>query len=176
MPVQPDKLPVGATGENLDTVAVTTTAGVGLHREVVALADPEFADAIARVTNDEPAVDEMGVVVRQTSKPAQTATALGTASGTTVIVTPASGNKIRLYWYSLQARPTNSAMVTAGLRFGAAGKNIHTHELSQYGGLFAHSFKAADGYVEGAVNEAIYISQDAAQPVRANIDYEEVTP
>ena len=92
----------------------------------------------------------------------------------TPFVTPSVGKRIRITWYSLQASPENSATVVAGICFGLVGPNIHTWELSKYGAIIAHNFKAADCYVEGAVDEILYLDQDIAQIVRGNINYEEV--
>lgn len=58
------KVEIGDTGEFLDGVKVTTPAGVGLFRETQVAADPTEAEALARVKNEAPAVDDYGLVVR----------------------------------------------------------------------------------------------------------------
>jgi len=57
-------LDVGATGEKLETVLVTTGAGANLHREGVVTSDPIDAAARARVRNADPASDDHGQVMR----------------------------------------------------------------------------------------------------------------
>ena len=64
MAVTPDKVQIGSSNDFLDGVAVDTAAGTGLFRETVVAADPEDGDALARVRNDAPAVDDYGSVVR----------------------------------------------------------------------------------------------------------------
>lgn len=58
------KVEIGGTGEFLDGVKVTTPAGVDLFRETQVAADPTEAEALARVKNEAPAVDDYGLVVR----------------------------------------------------------------------------------------------------------------
>ncbi len=49
MAIVQSSIPIGDTGESLDSVEVTTPAGAGLHRETVVIADPETPDALVRV-------------------------------------------------------------------------------------------------------------------------------
>ena len=49
--LEPGSLPVGDTGENLDTTIVETTVG-DVHREAVFVADPINPDARANVVKD----------------------------------------------------------------------------------------------------------------------------
>jgi len=95
-------------------------------------------------------------------------------SGDTIVATPASGKKIRLWWYNMGAHPANSAHVVAGLKFGVSGTPFNETPLSQYGAATAHSFKSGRSYIEGAVDESLYIALDTAQLVYVNIDYEEI--
>ena len=64
MAIEPSFIPIGDTGEFLDSVQVDTPAGTGLHRETVVFADPENPAGLARVTNAPPATDAYGGVVR----------------------------------------------------------------------------------------------------------------
>ncbi len=115
----------------------------------------------------------------QAQPPSQKVLALSvdaTSSGTTTVKAPASGRALRLYYYSLSADPENTAKVKAGLRWTAAGANFAAANLSQYGGVFAHSYKNGDSYVQGGVDEALVVNLSAAQLVTVNIDYEEINP
>lgn len=64
MAVVPGVIPIGETGESLDSVLVDTPAGAGLHRETVVLADPENPAGLARVKTLETPLDvlDYGVV------------------------------------------------------------------------------------------------------------------
>ena len=64
MAVTPDKVQIGSSNDFLDGVAVDTAAGTGLFRETVVAADAENGEALARVRNTTPAVDDYGSVVR----------------------------------------------------------------------------------------------------------------
>ena len=64
MAVTPDKVQIGTSADYLDGVSVDTAAGTGLFRETVVAADPENGEALARVRNTTPAVDDYGSVVR----------------------------------------------------------------------------------------------------------------
>lgn len=58
------KVGVPGTTDNMEGVAVTTTAGVNLFREGVVVSDPVTADARARVLNTAPGPSDYGQVVR----------------------------------------------------------------------------------------------------------------
>lgn len=96
--------------------------------------------------------------------------------GNTLIVAPASGKAIRLWWHSVTAHADNSATVVAGLRFGPSGTDFWAQSLSKYGQGAAHGYKSGDAYYQGGVDQILYVNLDAAQLVYVNIDYEEVTP
>jgi len=64
MAVRPGFIPIGETGEFLDSVQVDTPAGADLHRETVVFADAENPAGLAKVTNAPPAEDAYGAVVR----------------------------------------------------------------------------------------------------------------
>lgn len=64
MATRPGFIPIGETGEFLDSVQVDTPAGNDLHRETVVFADPENPLGLAKVTNTTPASDAYGGVVR----------------------------------------------------------------------------------------------------------------
>ena len=175
------KIPVGDTGKDLRTVQQTTAAGI-VHTEAVFLADPDNALAKQAVINAAPADDEYGVAVKlagsaNVAEGAVTPeTVTASATGETTVVSPSAGKAIRLWWFHLQAKSTNSAEVTASLRFGSGSADFFTTDLSQYGGGIAHNYKAGRGYHQGAADQPLIVNLSAAQTVYANVDYEEITP
>lgn len=58
------KVGVPGTSDNMEGVAVTTTAGANLFREGVVVSDPVIADARARVLDSTPSASDYGQVVR----------------------------------------------------------------------------------------------------------------
>lgn len=64
MAIEQSFIPIGETGEKLDSVRVDTPAGADLHRETVVAADPENPDGLGRVVNTEPAADVYAAAVR----------------------------------------------------------------------------------------------------------------
>lgn len=64
MAVNEGTLPVGTTGDLLDTTIVTQDSALVAHREAVFLADPEIAAARAAVRNATPVANDYGLVVR----------------------------------------------------------------------------------------------------------------
>lgn len=174
MAIEQSFIPIGDTGAKLDSVQVDTPAGTDLHRETVVVADPENPAGLAKVTNAPPAPDVYAGAVREVQTPVLTRPHQNATVGQTLVKMPTTGKKLRLTWYALQAGADNSGTVQAGLRFGLLGDNIHTWSLSRFGGVVAHSFKSGDGYVEGAVDQGLYLDQNAAQLVLTNIDFEEV--
>lgn len=176
MTINQSLIPIGTTGQSLDSVTVNTPAGNGLHRETVVSADPEDANGMARVRALAPAPGEYGLVVRQAPGAVLTRPLKVTTAGETLVLTPAAGKAVRIWFYAVVARATNSAEVEVALRWGAAGTNFLITSLSQYGGAYAHSFKAGDAFIQGAVDQSVYIDLSGAQVVYVNMDYEEVTP
>ncbi len=97
-------------------------------------------------------------------------------TGETTIITPTSGNAIRLWWYNIAADPANTGHVTIGLRFGTGNTDFYKVGLSQYGAATAHSFKSGKSFHQGAVDQPLLINLSGNQTTYVNIDYEEVTP
>jgi hypothetical protein len=97
-----------------------------------------------------------------------------TSGETTVVAAPGAGNKLRLYWMHIASEPDNGAKVTASLRFDTGGTDFVSVPLSQYGGVFAHSYKGGRSYYDGGENEALIVNLSAAQDVTVNVDYEVV--
>jgi hypothetical protein len=93
-------------------------------------------------------------------------------SGDTQLVAPASGKSIRLHYLALNADASNSAAVTAALKFGS-GALIFKLSLSA-GSLFGRNIGAGRRYIQGAVNEALSLNLSGSETVNATIEYEEV--
>ena len=157
----------------------TTSSGGGGSSHVIidsqtaglALAANQQSNAL---TDEELRLSAVEVVDAPTSITPKAVTA--TASGETVIITPSSGNAVRLWWYNLSANPNNSAHAVVGLRFGTGAEDFYRTALSQYGAATAHSFKAGKSYYQGGTNEPLILNSDVAQTIYVNIDFEEVTP
>lgn len=133
---------IGDSDDYLEGVSVTTPAGVDLFREGVVVSDPELAHARQRVTDEQPAPDDFGAVVRvaggvdtglvQPTTPADlqpiqdaaerftlsVATSV-TAIGDTVIYTPAAGKRIRLKWIYAINDPVAETSTKITIKLGA---------------------------------------------------------
>lgn len=83
-------------------------------------------------------------------------------SGDNTIVTPALGNRLRVYWVGLSV--PSSSEVVATVKFGALGTPNYIWDL----GAFMHWET-----LEGGVNTALIVNLSAAVPTRVNITYEE---
>jgi hypothetical protein len=99
----------------------------------------------------------------------------GTASvlGDTVVVTPSSGKALRVYYLSMNADGGNTADVTAYFRFGAAGAAKYKKSLKA-GAIFARAIGGGRKYIQGAMDEPLYINLSAAQTVNWDVEYDEV--
>lgn len=94
-----------------------------------------------------------------------------TASGNTEIVTPSTGKKIRVHWYSISNKHTTLADI--GMRFGASGTIKHKYGLPADGGT--GPINLIDANWEGAANEPLYAYLAAAYAtgVYFNVGYTE---
>jgi hypothetical protein len=144
----------GGEGKKLQTFE-NTVGAESVHSEAVTL------------------VDTSGAAITRTVTPKAVTCS---SSGNNLLLAPASGKAIRIWWYYLGADPANSANVTAALRFATGGTDFFKTSLSQYGAAVSHSFKAGQSYYQGAADESLYANLGAAQTVYVNFDYEEVTP
>jgi hypothetical protein len=88
------------------------------------------------------------------------------ASGDTVVWTPAAGARIRLRWVGLSTPDTNASSVLAKWRFGTG--DYFWHWLLGKPGAFAHG-----ALREGDVDEPLKINLDAAVAVYVAFDLEE---
>lgn len=160
-----DLVPVGSTGKVLRT---QDRGGRGLD-EIIVISDATDPDRKLLVNADgsiSVAQDEVDLPISVTA----------TDADNTVVHAPAAGNAVRLWWYQMSARSTNSAEVVAGLRFGDAGTLFGTTPLSQFGGSIAHHFRDGRAYVQGAVDATLFINLTAAQTVYVTVETEEITP
>lgn len=96
------------------------------------------------------------------------------ASGNTVLVTPDSGHRLRLFYLCLNADGGNAADVTAALRFGASGDLLYTVCLKA-GSIFGRNIGAAGlrHHVRGQTGEALYVNLSAAETVNVTVEWEE---
>lgn len=102
-------------------------------------------------------------------------TVSASSSGNTTAITPASGARVRLFYLCLNADGANAADVTAGIRFGATGGIVYTTSLKA-GSIFARNIGAGLNYIQGQVDEALFLNLSAAQTVNATFEWEEVIP
>lgn len=190
-PTDLNGIPFGQSNPQYLAATDGDIATIGAKNDTVASSDTDSASLISlfkRLLQKWTA----GVNVQQNSLPVDSSNPLWIQGGTTIdeaaitalstttstigaqnVVTPASGKKIRLYWWGLSASPDNTATNIVSLRWTTTGTDFVKVPLSQYGGIFAHSYKGGRAYVEGAVDEALAINLSSAQSVTLNIDYEE---
>jgi len=201
-------LPVGNTGQNLDTVKIDTTAGFGLHREGVFIGDPNSGLARAQVVNAQPGSGYgMGVwvlgspsvtvgnfpasqtingsvsvsnfpatqAVTVTSQPVTRGTVTVSASGDTVVYTPAAGKAIRLYFFGYSAGASVSG-ITVQLKLAGynSGNPIDTQYLIAAGQAFSRNMEGGDRYIQGAVNGSLTVNLSGAQAIYFNYELDEV--
>ncbi len=97
---------------------------------------------------------------------------LANTAATVDAFTPTASTKFRLRGFSITARAGNTADVLVTLKWKTSGDIIHRQKLSQYGGAYGENF--GDDYTEGATDELIEVTLDAAQSVDIGIRYTEV--
>ena len=95
------------------------------------------------------------------------------ASGDTEVVAPSAGKRVRVLYLCLNADGANSADVTAGIRFGAAGDIVYLVSLKA-GSIFARNIGAGLNYIQGATDEALSVNLSASQTVNCTVEWEEV--
>lgn len=100
-------------------------------------------------------------------------TVSASSSGNNTIHTPASGKKIRLYFFGYSAGSSVTG-VLAGLRFAAAGTIFDQQYLVAPGQPYARNIQSGKRYVDGAVDEALVLNLSAAQTVYTNVELEEI--
>lgn len=102
-------------------------------------------------------------------------TIVASASGDTVVYTPAAGKSIRLYFfgYSADAGVTG---VLVGLKLAgyAAGAVFDAQYLITSGQAYARNIQGGKRYIQGSVNGALTVNLGAAQTVHVNYELDEV--
>lgn len=104
--------------------------------------------------------------------PVTAKTGVVTASGDTVILSVASGNKVRLYHWSIVPTTSSTADLDVVLKIGT--NSIQGWRTNTAGGGFAHSPKNGQGWFEGADGEDVALNLSGADNIRYNITYEVV--
>ena len=99
--------------------------------------------------------------------------ATASASGNTLVKTPSSGKKLRVYSYKYSGG-SDVTGVLCGLRFTTTGTIFGIARIVTDGHAFAHNVAGGNGYIEGGVDESLYINLGAAQTVYAGAEVIEV--
>lgn len=86
------------------------------------------------------------------------------------LVTPASGNKLKIYrvTYTVSSNVTGAVQITLGSTLLCIDEN------PQAGGLYG--FNITPNFDMGNINEILYISCPAGATIGVNVTYEEITP
>jgi hypothetical protein len=87
------------------------------------------------------------------------------ASGDNTVLTPASGQRLRIHWVGMSTSENNGAEVLAIVKFGA---NTHYRWNLGAPGAFSHWEP-----IEGAVDQSLVINLSGNQTVEVNVTYEE---
>jgi hypothetical protein len=132
----------------------------------------------ATSANSSPVViasDQSTLPVNVSSLPVDTftkASSVGTTSGDLTLVTPPSGQRVRLHFFGYSASAANGSAVLVALRFGSntAFDNQYLSPSQPY----ARNIGAGRRYIQGAVDEALIANLSASQTVYCNIEYETV--
>jgi hypothetical protein len=119
-----------------------------------------------KVTLDSEAVNTVDKSMTSTEATANT-------SGNTLVKTPASGKKLRVYSYKYSGG-SDVTGVLCGLRFTTTGTIFGTARIVTDGHAFAHNVAGGNGYIEGGVDESLYVNLGAAQTVYAGAEVIEV--
>jgi hypothetical protein len=100
-------------------------------------------------------------------------TVTASSSGNNTIHTPASGNKIRLYFFGYSAG-SNVTGVLCGLKFTTSGTVFDYQYLTAAGQPYARNIQAGKRYIDGGIDEALVLNLNGAQTVYCNIEVEEI--
>lgn len=101
------------------------------------------------------------------------------SSGDNTAHTPASGKKIRLYFFGYSASSAVTG-VLVGLKLAGydpgtgAGAVFDQQYLVAAGQPYARNIQGGKRYIEGSVNGALTINLSAAQTVYLNLELEEI--
>lgn len=97
-------------------------------------------------------------------------TGTATANGSTAILTPAAGKKIRVYFF--EENNGGSSDITVYFTFAVSAVSFGKGLRAKNGGSLARSL--VENYFEGAVNEALSINLSATGTVNWTIGVQEV--
>jgi len=137
--------------ESRDVILATEQQGVKEHTPVE-LSYEKAVGGFQRVTENFPLPVTMG------SRAITYTTVKATAAGNTALVTPTSGKKVRVHWYSISNK--QAAVVDVGMRFGTSGDIKHRYALAAEGGNVTANL--TDAPWEGSVDEVLYAYLTAA--------------
>jgi hypothetical protein len=87
------------------------------------------------------------------------------AAGDTTLVTPASGNAIRVVWVAAIPSPDNAGANRVRFKFGAAGAPFYEAYALAHWEVF-----------QGAVDVPLVLNLATNEPVSITVHYREVTP
>lgn len=90
------------------------------------------------------------------------------SSGDNLIRTPASGYRIRIKWLSVEPL----APVTFYFKWGTSGKIFYTFNIVTGGSIIMRDIK--ERFLQGLINELLYINLSAPVSTIWNLDLEEV--
>lgn len=118
-----------------------------------------------RVTEDFPLPTTAG------SKAITYVTVEATASGNTALVTPTSGKKVRVHYFSYSNK--DGVVADVGMRFGSTGDIKHRFVLAASGGSM--NANLVDANWEGSIGESLYAYLDEAHtdPIYVTVGYSE---
>lgn len=100
-------------------------------------------------------------------------TVTATSTGDNAIHTPASGKKIRLYFFGYSAG-SNVEGILCSLKFNTSGTVFDRQYLTAAGQPYARNIQAGKRYIDGAIDKPLVLSLDASQTVYCNVELEEI--
>lgn len=86
-------------------------------------------------------------------------------AGDTTLVTPATGNAVRVVWVSAIPSPDNGAANRVRFKFGASGNPFYESYAVAHWEVF-----------QGAADEPLVLNLQTSEPVSVTVHYREVTP
>jgi hypothetical protein len=101
-------------------------------------------------------------------------TVTASTAGNNTLHTPASGKKIRLYFFGYSAGADVTGLVAA-LKFTTSGTVFDRQYLIAAGQPYARNIQAGKRYIDGGVDEALILNLDVSQTVYCNVELEEIT-
>lgn len=85
-------------------------------------------------------------------------------AGDTVLIDPAAGRRIRVYWVSAIPNPDNGSANLVQFKFGANPSFYASYALSHW------------EVFDGGIDENLIVNLQNAQPVAITVHYREITP